>query len=98
MRAPRRSIVSRALAAGLVLTAGAGAQPHQTFTGQVDIREREILVSLPSNLAKARLHPNDFQVLVDGRPREVARGETVSAPRTVVLDVYRVLDAPASAF
>src|SRR3954468_4708921 len=98
MRAPRRSIVSRALAAGLVLTAGAGAQTHQTFTGQVDIREREILVSLPSNLAKARLHPNDFQVLVDGRPREVARAEPVSAPWTVLLYVDRVLAGPATAF
>jgi hypothetical protein len=50
MRAPRRSILSRALAAGLVLTAGAGAQPPKTFSGQVDIREREVLVSLPANL------------------------------------------------
>ena len=98
MRATRRSIVSRALAAGLVLAAGAGAQPHQTFSGQVDIREREILVSLPSNLVKARLHPNDFQVLVDGRPREVARAEPVSAPWTVLLYVDRVLAGPATAF
>ncbi|HEY2290239.1 MAG TPA: hypothetical protein VGM86_05995 [Thermoanaerobaculia bacterium] len=98
MRAPRRSILSRALAAGLVLTAGAGAQSPKTFSGQVDISEREILVSLPANLAKARLHPNDFQVLVDGQPREVARAERVSAPWTVLLYVDRVLAGPATAF
>lgn len=98
MRALRSSILSRALVAGLVLTAGAGAQPPKTFTGQVDIREREVLVSLPSDLSKARLHPNDFQVLVDGRPREVARAEPVAAPWTVLVYVDRVLAGPATAF
>ena len=98
MRALRSFILSRALVAGLVLTAGAGAQSPKTFSGQVDIREREILVSLPSNLAKARLHPHDFQVLVDGQPREVARAERVSAPWTVLVYVDRVLASPATAF
>lgn len=98
MRALRSSILSRALVAGLVLTAGAGAQPPKTFSGQVDIREREILVSLPSDLSKARLHPNDFQVLVDGQSREVARAEPVSAPWTVLVYVDRVLASPATAF
>lgn len=102
MRASWSSILSRALAAGLILTAGAGAQsPKQspkTFSGNVDIREREILVSLPSNLAKARLHPNDFQVLVDGQPREVARAEPVAGPWTVLVYVDRVLAGPETAF
>lgn len=98
MRTPRSSILSRALVAGLVLAAGAGAQPPKTFSGHVDIREREILVSLPANLAKARLHPNDFQVLVDGQPREVSRAEPVSAPWTVLIYVDRVLAGPATAF
>ena len=98
MRASWSSILSRALAAGLVLAAGAGAQPPKTFSGHVDIREREIVVSLPSSLAKARLHPNDFQVLVDGQPREVARAEPVSGPWTVLVYVDRVLAGPATAF
>ncbi|HEY3567592.1 MAG TPA: hypothetical protein VGP73_06640 [Thermoanaerobaculia bacterium] len=98
MRASWSSILSRALAAGFVLAAGAGAQPPKTFSGHVEIREREIVVSLPSNLAKARLHPNDFQVLVDGQPREVARAEPVSGPWTVLVYVDRVLAGPATAF
>lgn len=98
MRASWSSILSQALAAGLVLTAGAGAQPPKTFSGHVEIREREIVVSLPSSLAKARLHPNDFQVLVDGQPREVARAEPVSGPWTVLVYVDRVLAGPATAF
>ncbi len=98
MRTSRSSILSRALVAGLALAAGAGAQTPNTFSGHVDIREREILVSLPSNLAKARLHPNDFQVLVDGQPREVARAEPASGPWTVLLYVDRVLAGPGTAF
>jgi hypothetical protein len=109
-----RSIVSVALLAGFTLAAGAPAQqtaPPSTpataeqtnrFSAQLDIREREILVSLPTNLARTRLKPGDFQVLVDGQPRDVSRAEPVSgggaAPWTILVYVDRVLATPATAF
>jgi hypothetical protein len=98
-----RPILTAALLAGLALLAAASAQEQpKTFSGQLDIREREILVSLPTNLAKARLKPADFQVLVDGRPRDVSRAEPVSgggaAPWTVLVYVDRVLASPGTAF
>jgi hypothetical protein len=98
-------VLSVALLAGLSLAAVASAQPPQqptTFSGQLDIREREILVSLPTNLAKARLKPGDFQVLIDGQPREVSRAEPVSggsaAPWTVLVYIDRTLASPGTAF
>jgi hypothetical protein len=98
-------ILSVTLLAGLALAAVASAQqpqPPTTFSGQLDIREREILVSLPSNLAKARLKPADFQVLVDGQPREVSRAEPVSgggaAPWTVLVYIDRTLASPGTEF
>jgi hypothetical protein len=88
--------------AGLALAKGAVAQPPQTFSEQLDIREGQILVSLPTNLANARLQPADFQVLVDGQPREVTRAEPVSgpgaAPWTILIYVDRVLAGPGTAF
>jgi hypothetical protein len=109
MQSPRcshsRPILPVALLAGLALAAAAPAQqppPPTTFSGQLDIREREILVSLPTNLAKARLKPGDFQVLVDGQPREVSRAEPVSAggaaPWTVLVYIDRTLASPGTAF
>ena len=65
MQIPRRnnphSILSAALFAALAIAPAAliaaAQQPPKTFSGQLDIREREILVSLPAFLAKARLQP-----------------------------------------
>ncbi|HEX4496600.1 MAG TPA: hypothetical protein VIE43_13090 [Thermoanaerobaculia bacterium] len=118
MQTPRRitprSTLYTALLAGFALAAGAPAQqpakpstqaaPEQAgrFSAQLDIREREILVSLPTSLAKSRLKPADFQVLVDGQPRDVSRAEPVSgggaAPWTILVYVDRVLAGPATAF
>ncbi len=57
-----------ALAALLAFANGAPAQPPhqspQTFSGQLDIREREVVVALPDNLSGKALRPGDFQVLV----------------------------------
>ena len=101
-----RSILSAALLASLAIApaalTAAAQQPPKTFSGQLDIREREILVSLPTSLGKARLQPADFQVLVDGQPREVSRAERVSgagaAPWTILVYVDRVLAGPGTAF
>lgn len=102
LRRTTHRTLSAALLAGLSLAAGAPAQQPKTFSGQLDIREREILVSLPTNLERARLQPGDFQVLVDGQPREVSRAEPVSgagsAPWTVLVYVDRVLASPGTAF
>src|ERR1700709_2765550 len=90
-----RSILSAPPLASLAIApaalTAAAQQPPKTFSGQLDIREREILVSLPTSLGKARLQPADFQVLVDGQPREVSRAERASragaAPGTTPHDV-----------
>jgi len=98
----RPSPSSLLLAALLACAPRAAAQPPQTFSEQLDIREREILVELPENLRDRRLRPGDFQVLVDGQPREVTRAEPVSrqgpAPWTVLVYVDRVLAGPGAAF
>lgn len=87
----------------LLAFAGPGpAQPPRTFSEQLVIREREIVVDLPDRLKGSRLGPRDFQVLVDGEPREVTRAEPVSregpAPWTVLVYVDRVLAGPGTAF
>jgi hypothetical protein len=91
-----------ALAALLAVAGGLPAQPPKTFSEQLVIREREIVVDLPDRLKGARLAPRDFQVLVDGEPREVTRAEPVSregpAPWTVLVYVDRVLAGPGTAF
>lgn len=90
-----------AAAAALAIPATAAAQPPQ-FSEQLTVRERPILVSLPDNLANARLQSGDFQVLVDGQPREVTRAEPLSspggAPWTIVVYVDEVLASPATVF
>ncbi len=87
--------------AAAVAAATAAAQPPQ-FSEQLTVRERPILVSLPDNLARARLQSGDFQVLVDGQPREVTRAEPLSAPGgapwTIVVYVDEVLAGPATVF
>jgi hypothetical protein len=100
-RKRHRSLLS--LAVLLACVDGAPAQqPPQTFSEQLDIREREIVVALPDNLAGKALRPRDFQVLVDGRPREVTRAEPVSregpAPWTILVYVDRVLASPGTVF
>lgn len=91
-----------ALAALLAFRGTAPAQPPQTFSEELVIREREIVVDLPDRLKGARLAPRDFQVLVDGEPREVTRAEPVSregpAPWTVLIYVDRVLAGSGTAF
>jgi hypothetical protein len=105
MRKPSLSPTGRVLLAlAALLTGDAAAQPPQTFSGQMDIQEREIVVELPENLRgrRLRLRPDEFQVLVDGQPREVTRAEPVSregpAPWTVLVYVDRVLAGPGTAF
>src|SRR4051812_8909668 len=92
LSAPGRALL---VLAALSLAGAATAQAPQTFSGQLDIREREIVVELPENLRRRRLRPDEFQVLVDGQPREVTRAEPVSregpAPWTVLVYVDRVL-------
>jgi hypothetical protein len=95
------SILATAAIAVAVAATAAAQQPPQ-FSEQLTVRERPILVSLPSNLANARLQAGDFQVLVDGEPREVTRAEPLSAPGgapwTIVVYVDEVLASPATVF
>lgn len=88
------------LAAALLLAAGLPAQPPEVFTEKIVIREREILVDLPDNVADDRLAPGDFQVLVDGRPREVVRAEPAGREDAWTLVVYvdQVLASPETVF
>ena len=92
------------------ITAVVATAPHprpavaQTprFSDRLTVREREILVDLPEELQKKPLKPGDFQVLVDGRPREVTRAEPVSSagepPWTIVVYIDRVLASPGTVF
>lgn len=88
---------------GLAATAAmtAAAQTPR-FSGQLTVHEHEILVDLPDELQKKPLKPGDFQVLVDGQPREVTRAEPVSSPGeppwTIVIYIDRVLASPATVF
>ncbi len=94
--------VTLAVAAITVTVTAAAAQQPPQFSEQLTVRERPILVSLPGNLANARLQSGDFQVLVDGQPREVTRAEPLSAPGgapwTIVVYVDEVLASPATLF
>lgn len=91
-----------ALASLLAFAALGPAQPPQTFSEQLVIREREIVVDLPDRLKGSRLTPRDFQVLVDEQPREVTRAEPVSregpAPWTVLVYVDRGMASHGTAF
>jgi hypothetical protein len=86
----------------LAFAAPGPAQPPQTFSEQLVIREREIVVDLPDRLKSSRLAPRDFQVLVDEQPREVTRAEPVSregpAPWTVLVYVDRGMASHGTAF
>ena len=57
----------------LVLPGGLPAQPPETFSENLIVREREILIDLPESFD--RLEPQGIRVLVDGTPREVTRAE-----------------------
>jgi hypothetical protein len=88
-------------AAGLALTAfvhSAPAQQPETFSGSLEVRERETVVELPDNVAGKRLAPKDFRVLVDGQPREVTRVEPAAGGWTVVLYFDEVLARPGTTF
>lgn len=79
------------------------AQPPETFSEQVFVREMELIVDLPDVLQNNGFRPGDFQVLVDGQPREVTRVEPVAdaadpRPWTVVVYVDQVLASPGTVF
>lgn len=79
------------------------AQPPETFSEQVFVREMELIVDLPDVLQDNGWRPGDFQVLVDGQPREVTRVEPVAdaadpRPWTVVVYVDEVLASPGTVF
>jgi hypothetical protein len=80
---------------------GCAAQTPR-FSEQLTVHEREILVDLPDELQKKPLKPGDFQVLVDGQPREVTRAAPLSSPGeppwTIVIYIDRVLASPATVF
>ena len=94
--------------AAIAMIAAAALHPHacaaQTprFSEQLTVHEREILVELPDDLLKKPLKPGDFQVLVDGQPREVTRAEPLASPGeppwTIVIYIDRVLASPATVF
>lgn len=91
------------LLAALAAAPGALAQPPETFTEQVFVREMELVVDLPDVLQNNGWKPGAFQVLVDGQPREVTRVEPVADaaephPWTVVVYVDEVLASPGTVF
>jgi hypothetical protein len=93
-----RQLLSAALAA-LISGPVMAQQPPETFSEQVEVREREILVDVPGRLEDDRLKPEDFQVLVDGVPREVTRVEAVAeTPWTLVVYIDQVLAQPGTVF
>jgi hypothetical protein len=106
MNRARISVVSGL--AAIVTAAALALHPHpcaaqtQRFSGQLTVREREILVDLPDEWQNKLLKPGDFQVLVGGQPREVTRAEPVSSagepPWTIVIYVDRVLASPGTVF
>jgi hypothetical protein len=79
------------------------AQPPETFSEQVFVREMELIVDLPDVLQDNGWRPGDFQVLVGGQPREVTRVEPVAdaadpRPWTVVVYVDQILASPGTVF
>lgn len=94
----RRSFRQLVVLALLACPAIAQQRP-ETFSENLVIREREILIDLPDNLAGDRLPASAFEVLVDGQPREVTRAEPADdAPWTFVLYVDQVLARPGTVF
>jgi hypothetical protein len=94
----RRSLLAGALLAVLSLPPGLPAQPPETFSENLVIREREILVDVPDLLADGRLSPGDFRVLVDGTPREVTRAEPAGGDWTILIYVDQILARPGTVF
>lgn len=76
-------------------------QPPETFSEEFFVRETELIIDLPDLLENDSLQPGDFQVLLDGAPREITRVEPVSdaeTPWTVVVYVDEVLAGPGTVF
>ena len=91
------------LLAALAAPGVLAAQPPETFSEQVFVREMELIVDLPDVLQDNGFKPGDFQVLVDGQPREVTRVEPVADaadphPWTVVVYVDQILASPGTVF
>ncbi len=88
--------------AGLLLArlaaGSASAPPPQTFSENLTVREREILVELPDNLAGERLNPGNFRVLVDDEIRETTRAEPATGEWTLVIYIDQVLARPGTIF
>jgi len=85
-----------ALAAAALRLPLAAQEPR--FSGQLTIREREILVDVPDLLEGDRLAAGDFQVRVDGQPREVSRAAPAAGAWTVVVYVDPALASPGTVF
>jgi hypothetical protein len=101
MRTLRRQLLlclPKAVLALFALAGGALAQRPETFSESLVVREREILVDLPDNLASRPWEPEDFRVLVDGQPREVTRAEPAAGEWTIVLYIDQVLARPGTIF
>ncbi|HEX6903145.1 MAG TPA: hypothetical protein VF789_25735 [Thermoanaerobaculia bacterium] len=91
----------RLFSAALLVQAAlpAAGQPPGTVTEQIVVREREILVDVPGRLEDNRLKPADFQVLVNGRLREVTRVERVAdTPWTFLIYIDQTLARPETVF
>lgn len=97
----RRTILLALLFACGRLAAQPPETPPETFSEEVFVRELELVVDPADALERKALRPGDFQVLVDGEPREVTRVAAVSAsaaPWTVVVYVDQVLAGPQTVF
>lgn len=93
----------RFLLLSALFAAPGAAQPPETFSEQVFVREMELVVDLPDVLQNNGWKPGDFQVLVDGQPREVTRVEPVAdaadpSPWNVVVYVDEILASPGTVF
>jgi hypothetical protein len=85
--------------------AAAGQGQPETFEEKVLVREIEVIVELPDTLRGSRrkaLGPQDFQVLEDGRFRQVEKASPVAAGEAgawrLVLYFDRVLADPETVF
>jgi hypothetical protein len=85
--------------------APAPPQPPETFAEKVMVREIEVVVELPDTLRASRrksLGPQDFQVVEDGRFRQVVKAAPVAAGEAgswqLVIYCDRVLADPDTVF